>query len=139
MCQLPKQQAAMLALPVLGRLLGNSANLFQVGVLLGTIPTLLAGVVCCYWAYQVRVRSRVFFVLVLVFVLSFAVLCCTVRCGVSFMPGPPAERIVSMPMSMPMPISTTTSRQPSHPTRKHDTDHPREVNGCGMPHAPPPP
>lgn len=44
----------MLALPVLGRLLGNSANLFQVGVLLGTIPTLLAGVVCFYWAYQVR-------------------------------------------------------------------------------------
>lgn len=51
--QLPKQQGATLALPVLGRLLGNSANLFQVGVLLGTIPTLLAGVVCCYWAYQV--------------------------------------------------------------------------------------
>lgn len=43
----------MLALPTLGRLLGNSANLFQVGVLLGTIPTLLAGLVCSYWAYQV--------------------------------------------------------------------------------------
>lgn len=54
MDQLPKYQGAMLALPVLGRLLGNSANLFQVGVLLGTIPTLLAGVVCFYWAYQVR-------------------------------------------------------------------------------------
>lgn len=54
MDQLPKHQGgAVLALPVLGRLLGNSANLFQVGVLLGTIPTLLAGVVCFYWAYQV--------------------------------------------------------------------------------------
>lgn len=47
------QGGAVLALPVLGRLLGNSANLFQVGVLFGTIPTLLAGVVCFYWAYQV--------------------------------------------------------------------------------------
>ncbi|CAM9548135.1 unnamed protein product [Ectocarpus sp. 6 AP-2014] len=55
--QLPKHQGAMLALPVLGRLLGNSANLFQVGVLLGTIPTLLAGVVCFYWAYQVIVTG----------------------------------------------------------------------------------
>ena len=43
--------ATMLAL--YGRLFGQSANLFQVGALFGTIPTLLAGLVCSYWAWQV--------------------------------------------------------------------------------------
>lgn len=44
---------ALVALPMLGRLFAQASNLFQVGVLFGTVPTLLAGVVCCYWAWQV--------------------------------------------------------------------------------------
>lgn len=44
---------ALVALPILGRLFAQASNLFQVGVLFGTVPTLLAGLVCCYWAWQV--------------------------------------------------------------------------------------
>lgn len=44
---------ALVALPLLGRLFAQASNLFQVGVLFGTVPTLLAGLVCCYWAWQV--------------------------------------------------------------------------------------
>lgn len=66
--QLPQQQSlrpqqsreeglarsgALVALPLLGRLFAQANNLFQVGVLFGTVPTLLAGLVCCYWAWQV--------------------------------------------------------------------------------------
>lgn len=47
------QSGALVALPLLGRLFAQASNLFQVGVLFGTVPTLLAGLVCCYWAWQV--------------------------------------------------------------------------------------
>lgn len=52
--ELAHSAAAML--PLLGRLFGQAVNLFQVGALFGTIPTLLAGLVCSYWAWQVSVR-----------------------------------------------------------------------------------
>lgn len=49
---------AVVALPLLGRFFSQASNLFQFGALFGTIPTLLAGLVCCYWAWQVSVWCR---------------------------------------------------------------------------------
>lgn len=48
---------ALVALPLLGRLFGQASNLFQVGALFGTVPTLLAGLVCSYWAWQVSIAA----------------------------------------------------------------------------------
>lgn len=47
------KSGALVALPILSRLFAQASNLFQVGVLFGTIPTVLAAGVCCYWAWQV--------------------------------------------------------------------------------------
>lgn len=47
------KSGAVVALPILSRLFAQASNLFQVGVLFGTIPTVLAAGVCCYWAWQV--------------------------------------------------------------------------------------
>lgn len=47
------KSGALVALPLLSRLFAQASNLFQVGVLFGTIPTILAAGVCCYWAWQV--------------------------------------------------------------------------------------
>lgn len=45
--------AGALALPVFNRLFTQASNLFQVGVLLGPLPTVLAALVTAYWAWQV--------------------------------------------------------------------------------------
>lgn len=45
---------AVLAFPLLNRLFNQATQLFQVGVLLGPLPTVLAACVTAFWAWQVR-------------------------------------------------------------------------------------
>lgn len=68
---------ALVALPMLGRLFGQATNLFQVGALFGTIPTLLAGMVCCYWAWQV---SECWMTLSLCIILLHSYICLLAEC-----------------------------------------------------------
>lgn len=48
------QSVAGLALPLLNRFFNQASQLFQVGVLMGPIPTVFAACVTAFWAWQVR-------------------------------------------------------------------------------------
>lgn len=48
------RSAAALALPLLNRFFNQASQLFQVGVLMGPLPTVLAACVTAFWAWQVR-------------------------------------------------------------------------------------